>query len=410
MQYVGARYVPKFMGAYDNTQAYENLCVVDNGMGTSYISKKPTPAGTPLTDTDYWAIYGSVSGAIINLQNQIGDLTDLTTRDKTNLVGAINEVNNPSKFYIFLGDSWAEPVQWAFPVWPELLASHLNLTSDDYLLLNDDGGGFADQGVNDYFIDCIENNIVTDHDVTDIIVAAGVNDRMLPVATIKAAVINFISRTKAIYPKANIYISCIGWAKSDTNSKAINTASYPAFKEGCIEGGGIWLEDPYYTLLYNSDFNDGLHPNQTGHEKVAYALYSSLTAGAYSQHERKQISVTPFTPFMLDNPVTLDVQHNHDTITALINSTDPRMYLTYSDGTNVTTGWRQIAVLDDPLIFGDYIQYDTIAEVISTNITGYVPISVRFETGGAIYIKPATTLTGCSHIVFSLNFTAPIRN
>ena len=50
-QYIGARYVPKFMGLYDATQAYENLCVVDNGLGTSYISQKPTPAGTPLTDT-----------------------------------------------------------------------------------------------------------------------------------------------------------------------------------------------------------------------------------------------------------------------------------------------------------------------------------------------------------------------
>lgn len=74
MQYVGARYVPKFMGLYDATQAYEALCVVDNGMGTSYITKVPTPAGTPLTDTDYYAVYGASSGAIINLQNQIDEL------------------------------------------------------------------------------------------------------------------------------------------------------------------------------------------------------------------------------------------------------------------------------------------------------------------------------------------------
>ena len=73
-EYVGARYVPKFMGAYDATQIYEALCVVDNGLGTSYISKIPTPAGTPLTDTDYWAIYGASSGAIINLQNQIDNI------------------------------------------------------------------------------------------------------------------------------------------------------------------------------------------------------------------------------------------------------------------------------------------------------------------------------------------------
>lgn len=74
MQYIGSRYVPKFMGTYDATQAYEVLCVVDNGLGTSYISRVPTPAGTPLTDTNYWAVYGASSGAIINLQNQINEL------------------------------------------------------------------------------------------------------------------------------------------------------------------------------------------------------------------------------------------------------------------------------------------------------------------------------------------------
>ena len=76
MQYIGARYVPKFMGAYDVTQEYEALCVVDNGLGTSYITKIPTPAGTPLTDTTHWALYGASSGAVINLQNQI-DAMDL---------------------------------------------------------------------------------------------------------------------------------------------------------------------------------------------------------------------------------------------------------------------------------------------------------------------------------------------
>ena len=92
-QYVGARYVPKFMGLYNATQAYEALCVVDNGMGTSYITKVSTPAGTPLTDTDYYAVYGASSGAIINLQNQIGDLTDLNTTAQDSLVNAINEVD-----------------------------------------------------------------------------------------------------------------------------------------------------------------------------------------------------------------------------------------------------------------------------------------------------------------------------
>ena len=76
MKYVGSRYVPKFLGTYDDTTAYEALSVVDNGMGTSYISNKPVPAGTPLTDTSYWSMYGATSGAIINLQDQIDDMKD----------------------------------------------------------------------------------------------------------------------------------------------------------------------------------------------------------------------------------------------------------------------------------------------------------------------------------------------
>lgn len=83
--YVGARYVPHFTGLYDVTQAYEALDVVDNGLGTSYIAKVPTPAGTPLTDTNYWFVYGSVNGQIINLQNQIDTIvnTDLPAIDAT---------------------------------------------------------------------------------------------------------------------------------------------------------------------------------------------------------------------------------------------------------------------------------------------------------------------------------------
>lgn len=73
-EYVGARYVPKFMGVWSNTTAYEALCIVDDGLGTSYTSKVPVPAGTLLSDTDYWAVTGSMSGAIVTLQNRVSVL------------------------------------------------------------------------------------------------------------------------------------------------------------------------------------------------------------------------------------------------------------------------------------------------------------------------------------------------
>ena len=73
-EYIGARYVPKFMGTWSNTTAYEALSIVDDGLGTSYTSKKPVPAGTVLTDTEYWAVTGSMSGAIVSLQNRVSFL------------------------------------------------------------------------------------------------------------------------------------------------------------------------------------------------------------------------------------------------------------------------------------------------------------------------------------------------
>ena len=136
-QYIGARYVPKFMGTYDATQIYEALSVVDNGFGTSYISKVPTPANTPLTDTNYWAIYGASSGAIINLQNQIDNIENneipginSDIQDVDNKVIDLYDVNvlNGKKILI-IGDSLSDPnvgLAGTTPVWSEYFQTALS--------------------------------------------------------------------------------------------------------------------------------------------------------------------------------------------------------------------------------------------------------------------------------------------
>lgn len=91
-RYVGARYMPKFMGEYNPTTAYEALSVVDNGQGTSYISNKPVPAGTPLTNTLYWVIYGTTSGAILNLQEQIDAINSMYVTPQ--MFGALGDDNH----------------------------------------------------------------------------------------------------------------------------------------------------------------------------------------------------------------------------------------------------------------------------------------------------------------------------
>lgn len=55
-----ARVIPVFTGEpWDSTRAYEALTVVEQPDGTMYITKSPTPAGTPLTEAKYWAVYNA---------------------------------------------------------------------------------------------------------------------------------------------------------------------------------------------------------------------------------------------------------------------------------------------------------------------------------------------------------------
>ncbi len=52
-KFIGARYAPEFAGAWSNTKQYAALSVVyaDN---RSYVSRKTVPAGTAITNTEFW--------------------------------------------------------------------------------------------------------------------------------------------------------------------------------------------------------------------------------------------------------------------------------------------------------------------------------------------------------------------
>ena len=71
--YIGMRYVPVYGGVWDNTKAYEYLTLVNTTGDNSaiYISMKNVPAGTKLTNTDYWLLYSSNGGDISNIEQEI---------------------------------------------------------------------------------------------------------------------------------------------------------------------------------------------------------------------------------------------------------------------------------------------------------------------------------------------------
>lgn len=84
-QYIGARYVPYYVGQWQSNTAYEPLTIVQDSQGNSYTSKKKVPAGIALSNTEYWIMTANVNA-------QIQQLTDLIESNKAETDADIAEV------------------------------------------------------------------------------------------------------------------------------------------------------------------------------------------------------------------------------------------------------------------------------------------------------------------------------
>ena len=76
-QYVGARYVPKFAEpiVWDIATGYEALTIVTYN-NTSYTSKKPVPAGTPITNSEYWVATGNYNAQVEQYRQEVERLAE----------------------------------------------------------------------------------------------------------------------------------------------------------------------------------------------------------------------------------------------------------------------------------------------------------------------------------------------
>ena len=73
-EYVGRRIVPRHAGVWTVQKEYEELMVVlDAATGDSYISRLPVPAGTALSDENYWMLFSLYSAQIADAEKHLED-------------------------------------------------------------------------------------------------------------------------------------------------------------------------------------------------------------------------------------------------------------------------------------------------------------------------------------------------
>ena len=275
-QYIGSRYVPKFMGTYDATQIYEALCVVDNGLGTSYISMVPTPAGTPLTDTDYWAVYGASSGAIINLQNQIDTINNT---DIPSIQSDIDLLTN--KRVIILSDSYGERLDGGGTSLDDLIASYIGVSGTNYIEVQANGIGFTNDNGQGTFLSTLTGASISDPDtVTDIIVLGGANDYTSSIAQIETAISSFMTYVKTNYPNAVVSVGAISRSRTRANININYSRVLPAYRS-CSKYGAKYLNNVEYAI-HDSRLveSDNVHPTTSGVSAIAVAVAEAFKTGS----------------------------------------------------------------------------------------------------------------------------------
>ena len=83
-RYVGGRIVPTHGGVWDESKSYEELTIVlRQDTGDSYISKRPVPAGTAITEEHYWVLYSVYNEQITRAEQHL-DSTVSAIRSEMN--------------------------------------------------------------------------------------------------------------------------------------------------------------------------------------------------------------------------------------------------------------------------------------------------------------------------------------
>lgn len=93
-EYIGMRYVPILADPveWDNARSYESLTIVTY-QGNSYTSRRPVPAGIPITDGRYWVLTGNYNAQIELYRQEVRAFDGRITQAQTDASNALTQVD-----------------------------------------------------------------------------------------------------------------------------------------------------------------------------------------------------------------------------------------------------------------------------------------------------------------------------
>jgi hypothetical protein len=209
-QYIGARYVPKFFddgkgsSEWISGLSYEPLTVVTH-LGNTFTSKKPVPANTEITDTNYWVVTGNYNAQVEEYRQEIvrvanGLATEVANRESAdnNILKNIEDAKDANKTEIVLfGDSWIDYTHNPNNVRiPQVLNSCTGMSVHNYSY---GGSGFiVEKGYMEQIDDFVSDNTFDHTKVSCCILIAGLNEYnpMTPKETFVTYLQNWVDKLR----------------------------------------------------------------------------------------------------------------------------------------------------------------------------------------------------------------------
>lgn len=291
-QYIGARYVPLYVGNWDASRNYEPLSIVTDANGNSFTSLKDVPKGTALNNRDYWVQTSSYSGAIDVLRRDVDALQTDVSGLQTDLAGVESDVEvirkenvNSKRKYILIGDSYGTGKTAGGATvrgWAARFKEYLRLNDTNCFINCVDATGFIGQIATTFLtqLQTVAQGMTEEikRQITDIVVCGGANDYNQTDSAIAQACRDFYAYAKTTFPNADVHVGCVGYNTNPNDSSQRNNMNKVAYAYGFMAGAHNLGTNIRYALALRTGYmsSDYLHPTEDGYLALARAIVSAV--------------------------------------------------------------------------------------------------------------------------------------
>lgn len=290
-EYIGARYVPEFIGEWDSTVSYEPLSIVSY-QGNSYTSRQYVPVGTAITNEAFWALTGNYNAQVEAYRQEVQqfdgrldaiEADNWVEQKRINKNVLARNMMNARKF-IFIGDSYGA----LSTNWIDIVVIRLGLASNQYYKKARGSYGFrGDPQFTGYtflsLIQELENDISDKNSITDIVVLGGTNDNYPPYdnASIANAISAFCLYCGSTYPNALVHIGYCGFTTNQTWLRT-QPSMIRIYEESALaKYNATCIPNMWNAFHYTGFLTDQVHPDSSGSNLIANALHEYLINGYF---------------------------------------------------------------------------------------------------------------------------------